>query len=103
MAKCDSPNARVAITSAGFFAASEFAQPGNSPGTVAIGGGGGCLGVHLGLITYATQYVLAKDLKKPKGGRVGVPWAKSAPGIFCYNDLEAKPLDVLAGKTLSGA
>ena len=38
-----------------------------------------------------------------KGGRVGVPWAKSAPGIFCYNDLEAKPLDVLAGHTLSGA
>ena len=74
-----------------------------SPGTVAIGGGGGCLGVHLGLITYATQYLLKDKLKKPKGGRVGVPWAKSAPGIFCYNDLEAKPLDVLAGKTLSGA
>lgn len=74
-----------------------------APGTVAIGGGGGCLGVHLGLITYATQYILKDNLKKPKGGRVGVPWAKSAPGIFCYNDLEAKPLDVLAGKTLSGA
>ena len=70
-----------------------------SPATFAIGGGGGCLGVHLGLITYATQYLL----KGKKGGRIGVPWAKSAPGIFCYNDLEAKPLDVLAGKTLSGA
>lgn len=70
-----------------------------SPATFAIGGGGGCLGVHLGMVTYATQYLL----KGKTGGKIGVPWAKSAPGIFCYNDLEAKPLDVLAGKTLSGA
>lgn len=73
-----------------------------SPATFAIGGGGGCLGVHLGLVTYATQYLLKNTLKKPTGGRVAVPWAESAPGIFCYNDLEAKPLDVLAGKTRSG-
>ena len=66
-----------------------------SPGVYAIGGGGGCLGVHLGLVWYATQ-VLKKD-------RIALPWAKSAPGIYCFNDLEAKPLDTLAGKTLSGA
>lgn len=66
----------------------------STPGAYAIGGGGGCLGVHLGLVYYATQV-----LKKT---RVAVPWAKSAPGIFCFNDLEAKPLDTLAGKTLSG-
>jgi len=80
-----------------------FPKDFTSPATFAIGGGGGCLGVHLGLVTYATQYLLKNTLKKPTGGKVGVPWAKSAPGIFCYNDLEAKPLDVLAGKTLSGA
>lgn len=66
----------------------------SSPGAYAIGGGGGCLGVHLGLVYYAAQI-----LKKT---RVAVPWAKSAPGIFCFNDLEAKPMDTLAGKTLSG-
>lgn len=66
----------------------------STPGAYAIGGGGGCLGVHLGLVWYATQV-----LKKT---RVAVPWAKSAPGIFCFNDLEAKPMDTLAGKTLSG-
>ena len=65
-----------------------------TPGVFAVGGGGGCLGVHLGLVYYATQI-----LKKSK---VAVPWAGSAPGIFCFNDLEAKPLDVLAGKTQSG-
>ena len=80
-----------------------FPKDFTSPATFAIGGGGGCLGVHLGLMTFATQYLMKDTLKKPKGGRIGIPWAKSAPGIFCYNDLEAKPLDVLAGKTLSGA
>jgi len=71
-------------------------------GAVAIGGGGGCLGVHLGLITYATQYLLKGKLGKAKGGKVAVPWAESPPGIFCFHDLEAKPMDVLAGKTQSG-
>lgn len=66
----------------------------STAGAYAIGGGGGCLGVHLGLVYYATQVLKKK--------RVAVPWAKSAPGIFCFNDLEAKPLDTLAGKTLSG-
>jgi branched-chain amino acid transport system substrate-binding protein len=62
-----------------------------SPGTYAIGGGGGCLGVHTGLIEFAT-----KDLK---GTKVAVPWANTPPGVFCYNDLEKKPLNVLNGST----
>jgi branched-chain amino acid transport system substrate-binding protein len=65
-----------------------------SKGVYAIGGGGGCLGVHLGIVWYATQVLKKK--------RIALPWAKSAPGIFCFNDLEAKPLDTLAGQTLSG-
>ena len=65
-----------------------------TPGVFAIGGGGGCLGVHLGMVYYATQI-----LKKKK---IALPWAGSAPGIFCFNDLEAKPLDILAGQTQSG-
>jgi branched-chain amino acid transport system substrate-binding protein len=66
-----------------------------SPGVYAIGAGGGCLGVHLGLIYFATQTL--------KLDKIALPWAASAPGIFCFNDLEAKPLDILAGKTRSGA
>ena len=62
-----------------------------SPGTYAIGGGGGCLGVHTGLVEFAT-----KDLK---GRAVAVPWANTPPGVFCYNDLEKKPLNVLNGTT----
>jgi branched-chain amino acid transport system substrate-binding protein len=62
-----------------------------SPGTYAIGGGGGCLGVHTGLIEFATN-----DLK---GQKVAVPWANTPPGVFCYHDLEKKPLQVLNGQT----
>ncbi len=62
-----------------------------SPGTYAIGGGGGCLGVHTGLIEFATN-----DLK---GTKVAVPWANTPPGVFCYHDLEKKPLQVLNGQT----
>ena len=62
-----------------------------SPGVYAIGGGGGCLGVHTGLIEFATN-----DLK---GQKVAVPWANTPPGVFCYNDLEKKPLNVLNGTT----
>lgn len=62
-----------------------------SPGTFAIGGGGGCLGVHTGLIEFAT-----KDLN---GTKVAVPWANTPPGVFCYHDLEKKPLQVLNGQT----
>ena len=56
-------------------------------GVFAIGGGGGCLGVHTSLVQYATQALKSKNL--------GVPWADTPPGVFCYNDLESKPLDVL--------
>ena len=30
--------------------------------------------------------------------RVSIPWADTPPGVVCYYDLEAKPMDVLAGK-----
>ena len=59
-------------------------------GVYSVGGGGGCVGVHTGLVYYATQ-----DLK---GKRVAVPWADTPPGVVCYYDLENKPLQVLAGK-----
>jgi branched-chain amino acid transport system substrate-binding protein len=66
-----------------------------SPGVYSIGAGGGCLGVHTGLIQFTTQ-----ELPKITGTpvtKVGVPWADTPPGVVCYNDLEAKPLDVLNG------
>ncbi len=62
-----------------------------SPTTFAIGGGGGCLGVHTGLMEFVT-----KDLAKRN---IAVPWANTPPGVFCYNDLEKKPLNVLNGTT----
>jgi branched-chain amino acid transport system substrate-binding protein len=62
-----------------------------APGTYAIGGGGGCLGVHTGLIDFVTKDVKARN--------VAVPWANTPPGVFCYNDLEKKPLNVLNGTT----
>jgi branched-chain amino acid transport system substrate-binding protein len=60
-----------------------------TPGVYSIGGGGGCLGVHTGLVYYATQELKAK--------KVAVPWADTPPGVVCYYDLENKPLDVLQG------
>jgi len=33
-----------------------------------------------------------------KAKRVGIPWSDTPPGVVCYHDLEAKPLDVLNGK-----
>jgi len=65
-----------------------------SPGVYATGGGGGCLGVHTGLIEFTTKDLGAK--------KVAVPWADTPPGVFCYHDLEKKPLEVLAGKKLDG-
>ena len=62
-----------------------------APGTYAIGGGGGCLGVHTGLIEFVTNDLKARN--------VAVPWANTPPGVFCYNDLEKKPLNVLNGTT----
>ncbi len=60
-----------------------------SPGVYSIGAGGGCLGVHTGMVEFA-----ATDLE---GQRIGVPWADTPPGVVCYYDLEAKPLNVLSG------
>ncbi len=60
-----------------------------SPGVASVGAGGGCLGVHTGLVFAATQ-----ELKATK---VAVPWADTPPGVVCYYDLEKKPLDVLQG------
>ncbi len=60
-----------------------------SPAAYSIAGGGGCLGQHTGLVEFATS-----DLG---GVRIGVPWSDTPPGVVCYYDLEAKPLDVLKG------
>jgi len=64
-----------------------------SKSAYAIAGGGGCLGAHTALVEYA-----AVDLKAK---RVAVPWADTPPGVVCYYDLEAKPLDVLKGAVKS--
>jgi branched-chain amino acid transport system substrate-binding protein len=66
-----------------------------SEGTYAIGAGGGCLGVHTGLVQFATGQI--EDIEGIDVQKVGVPWADTPPGVVCYNDLEAKPLDVLNG------
>ena len=66
-----------------------------SEGVYSIGAGGGCLGVHTGLVEFATNELedeLGIDVEN-----VAVPWADTPPGVVCYNDLEAKPLDVLNG------
>jgi len=66
-----------------------------SPGVYAIGAGGGCFGVHTGLIQFVTQDI--PGLEDIEVNRVGVPWADTPPGVVCYNDLEAKPLNVIRG------
>ena len=66
-----------------------------SEGVYSIGAGGGCLGVHTGLVEFATNQL--EDLEGIEVNSVGVPWADTPPGVVCYNDLEAKPLDVLNG------
>jgi len=60
-----------------------------TPNVFSIGSGGGCLGAHTGVIKYAAVGLGAK--------RIAVPWADTPPGVVCYYDLEAKPLDVLKG------
>ena len=60
-----------------------------SPSAYAIAGGGGCLGQHTGLVEFATNDLGAL--------RVAAPWADTPPGVVCYYDLEAKPMDVLNG------
>ncbi len=66
-----------------------------SEGVYSIGAGGGCLGVHTGLVEFATNGL--EELEDLEVNTVGVPWADTPPGVVCYNDLEAKPLDVLNG------
>lgn len=66
-----------------------------SEGVYSIGAGGGCLGVHTGLVEVATNQI--EELEGITVSKVGVPWADTPPGVVCYNDLEAKPLDVIAG------
>ena len=66
-------------------------------GVFSIGAGGGCLGVHTGLVQFATGEIEA--LEEITVNKVAVPWADTPPGVVCYNDLEAKPLDVLNGTT----
>jgi len=66
-----------------------------SSGVYAIGGGGGCLGTHTGLVKFATQTILKATKKAAK---IGIPWANTAPGVYCYHDLEKKPVKVLNGK-----
>ena len=61
-----------------------------SAGTYSIGGGGGCLGVHTGLVEFATTEF--GDIDK-----IAVPWADTPPGVVCYYDLENKPINVLNG------
>ncbi|MEO1060294.1 MAG: ABC transporter substrate-binding protein [Actinomycetota bacterium] len=66
-----------------------------SPGVFSIGAGGGCLGVHTGLVQFATQNIA--EITGEPVNRVAVPWADTPPGVVCYADLEQKPLDVLNG------
>ena len=63
-------------------------------GVYSIGAGGGCLGAHTGLVQFATGEIQRSRASTEK---VGVPWADTPPGVVCYNDLEAKPLDVMNG------
>ena len=66
-----------------------------STGVYTIGAGGGCLGVHTGLVQFATAEI--EELEDVTVDPVGVPWADTPPGVVCFNDLEAKPVDVLDG------
>ena len=66
-----------------------------SDGVYSVGAGGGCLGVHTGLVEFATNQI--EELEGIDVQRVAVPWADTPPGVVCYNDLEAKPLDVING------
>jgi branched-chain amino acid transport system substrate-binding protein len=68
-----------------------------SEGVYSIGAGGGCLGAHTGLVQFATDQIT--EFEDITVDRVAVPWSNTAPGVVCYNDLEAKPLDVLNGTT----
>jgi branched-chain amino acid transport system substrate-binding protein len=66
-----------------------------SEGVYAIGAGGGCLGVHTGLVQFATGEI--QDIENIEVNTIGIPWADTPPGVVCFNDLEAKPVDVING------
>jgi branched-chain amino acid transport system substrate-binding protein len=66
-----------------------------STGVYAIGAGGGCLGVHTGLVQFATDEI--QELEGIEVNTIGIPWADTPPGVVCFNDLEAKPVDVING------
>ncbi|BAN02141.1 ABC transporter substrate-binding protein [Ilumatobacter coccineus] len=57
--------------------------------------GSGCLGAHTGLVEFATNQI--EEFEDITVERVGIPWADTPPGVVCYNDLEAKPVDVING------
>ncbi len=58
-----------------------------SEGVYSIGAGGGCLGVHTGLVEFATNNI--EELAGIEVNKVGVPWADTPPGVVCYNVLVA--------------
>ncbi len=64
-----------------------------SPGVFSIGAGGGCLGVHTGLVQFATQNI--PEITGEPVNRVAVPWADTPPGVVCYADLEHIGVPVL--------
>ena len=66
-----------------------------SEGVYAIGAGGGCLGVHTGLVQFATDEI--EEIEGIEVNTIGIPWADTPPGVVCFNDLEAKPVDVING------
>ncbi len=66
-----------------------------SEGVFSVGAGGGCLGTHTAMVMTATQIV--PEIEGVEPNRISVPWADTPPGVVCYYDLEAKPLDVLNG------
>ena len=67
----------------------------NAEGVYSIGAGGACVGEMPGMVEFAVN-TLAKDVDAP---RIGVPWSDTPPGVVCFNDLEKKPLNILAGTT----
>lgn len=54
-----------------------------------VSAGGGCVGAHPGLISFAVYNLHAKNL--------AIPWANTAPGVPCYYDLEQKPVEIISG------
>lgn len=54
-----------------------------------VAAGGGCVGVHPALISFAVYNLHAKNL--------AIPWANTPPGVPCYYDLEQKPVLIING------